>query len=281
MGSGESRSDLVGIVGEIVDDRDVMRGADNFEADARRPENPASDCAASSSDTPQNACSCQSGQRILHIVAPRHAQFDRGARIAILLAHLKRNPFRPRFQIHAEHLRRRICRLNDTSLSCGRRAASRADSSLSRLKIAMRDFATKSGEQNAQLVQRFVVERDIGHDRRTRLIKRDGTVALIYFADEAVPRPTTALAKGTDDVMKFFITAPFMTVGRRPTDSRIQPIIPVVVDFPLVPATPTAIGAALNSCASNSARLTIGAPMRRAATTSGTLSSTAAEITTI
>jgi hypothetical protein len=49
---------------------------------------------------------------------------------------------------------------------------------------------------------------------------------------------TNALAKGVSGMMKFFITAPFMTVGSRPALWRIQPIIPVVVDFPLVPATP-------------------------------------------
>ncbi len=81
--------------------------------------------------------------------------------------------------------------------------------------------------------------------------------------------------------MKFFITAPFMTVGCSPARSSIQPIMPVVVDLPLVPATPIRNGAALKSSASNSARVTIGAPMRRAATTSGTVSSTAAEITTV
>ena len=55
--------------------------------------------------------------------------------------------------------------------------------------------------------------------------------------------------------------------------------MPVVVDLPLVPATPIRSGAALNRSASRRARVVIGAPTRRAAWTSGTVSSTAAETT--
>jgi hypothetical protein len=98
---------------------------------------------------------------------------------------------------------------------------------------------------------------------------------------KASPRPTLALAKGISGVMKSFITAPFMIVGSRPAASRIQPIMPVVVDFPLVPPTAMPSGAALNSRASSSARRSAGMPSRRAATTSGTVSSTAAEVTRI
>ena len=93
--------------------------------------------------------------------------------------------------------------------------------------------------------------------------------------------PTRALANGASGVAKFFITAPFMTVGSRPVACRIQPIMPVVVDLPLVPATPMALGAALNSSASSSARSISRARTRRAACTSGTVSSTAADVTTI
>ena len=53
------------------------------------------------------------------------------------------------------------------------------------------------------------------------------------------PSPTLALAKGEPAAMKFFISAPFMIVGLFPARCRIQPIMPTVVDLPLVPATPT------------------------------------------
>ena len=81
--------------------------------------------------------------------------------------------------------------------------------------------------------------------------------------------------------MKFFITAPFITVGSRPVSDRIQPIMPVVVDLPLVPATPMLVFAALNNCARSSARVMNVAPTARADATSGTVSSTAADATTI
>ena len=81
--------------------------------------------------------------------------------------------------------------------------------------------------------------------------------------------------------MKFFMIAPFMIVGSRPACCRIQPIMPVVVDLPLVPPTAMLCGAALKSWASNSARRITGTPSRRAACTSGTVSSTAADVTRI
>src|SRR3712207_7831314 len=54
-------------------------------------------------------------------------------------------------------------------------------------------------------------------------------------------------ANGVSGVTKFFITAPFITVGSSPACCRIHPIMPVVVDFPLVPPTAMAVPAALNS----------------------------------
>ena len=50
-------------------------------------------------------------------------------------------------------------------------------------------------------------------------------------------------------MMKLFMTAPFRIVGLRPARSNIHPTIPVVVDLPLVPATPMLCEAALNSSA--------------------------------
>ena len=81
--------------------------------------------------------------------------------------------------------------------------------------------------------------------------------------------------------MKFFISAPLTIVGSRPLAVAIQPIMAVVVDLPLVPATPTLTCAALNSWASSCARVRIGAPTRRAAWTSGMVSSTAVETTSV
>src|ERR1019366_1937066 len=72
-----------------------------------------------------------------------------------------------------------------------------------------------------------------------------------------------------------------MMVGSCPARSRIQPIMPVVVDLPLVPATPMRWAAALNSSASSSARVMMARSSRRADWTSGMLSSTAPDITRI
>ena len=55
---------------------------------------------------------------------------------------------------------------------------------------------------------------------------------------KASPSPILALAKVEPAATKFFISAPFMIVGLFPAQCRIQPIMPTVVDLPLVPATP-------------------------------------------
>ena len=93
--------------------------------------------------------------------------------------------------------------------------------------------------------------------------------------------PTRALAKGWSGPAKFFITAPFITVGFQPVECRIQAIMPVMVDLPEVPATPTRLGAALNRSDNSSGRVTMRAPTRLAALMSGTVSSTAPVATTI
>jgi len=97
----------------------------------------------------------------------------------------------------------------------------------------------------------------------------------------ASPPPTSALAKAALGVAKFFITAPFITVGSRRSAWRIQPIMPVTVDLPLVPATPIGIVLALNRSASISARVRRGQSSRSAAIMSGTVGSIAAEAMTI
>ncbi len=56
--------------------------------------------------------------------------------------------------------------------------------------------------------------------------------------------------------------------------------MPVMVDLPLVPATPIEVGAELKICDSSWGRVRMVAPTRRAAPMSGTVSSTAPVATT-
>ncbi len=72
------------------------------------------------------------------------------------------------------------------NLCRGRRSASAAVSALSRLRIAVSDFAANASNRCAQLVERLVVERNIGHDGHARRVKRDRAVALVHFADEDI-----------------------------------------------------------------------------------------------
>ena len=93
---------------------------------------------------------------------------------------------------------------------------------------------------------------------------------------KGAPPPTRALANPPSSPTKFFITAPFMITGSSPQSARIQPVMPVTVDLPLVPPMAMGSGAALNSSASNWARVLRGQPSRLAAAISGTSSSIAA-----
>jgi hypothetical protein len=77
------------------------------------------------------------------------------------------------------------------------------------------------------------------------------------------------------------MTAPFITVGWRWQAWRIHPIIPVTVDLPLVPPTATLRCASLSNFARNSGRVKWARRSSRARTTSGTVSSTAAEVTSV
>ena len=114
----------------------------------------------------------------------------------------------------------------------------------------------------------------------TRPVERDRAVAFVDLADEQLALADQGAGEGRIGVTKFFITAPFITVGSRWQAWRIQPIMPVTVDLPLVPPTATLRCAALNSSASNSGRVSArSAELVGARTTSGTVSSTAAEVT--
>ena len=71
---------------------------------------------------------------------------------------------------------------------------------------------------------------------------------------------------------------PVMTEGSSPAPRRISKIMATVVDLPLVPVTAT-VRYRATKCASSSERCSTGTPSRRAATTSGTSSSTAVDTT--
>ena len=112
------------------------------------------------------------------------------------------------------------------------------------VEIQHRDFGPghEVAEQRAQLFHRLVVERDVVHHRDGGRVERDGAVALVDFADEGAARADHGAGeRRVSALAKFFISAPFMMVGSSPARAEIQPIMAVVVDLPLVPATPTLV----------------------------------------
>ena len=77
------------------------------------------------------------------------------------------------------------------------------------------------------------------------------------------------------------MTAPFMIVGSRPVACNIQPSMPVTVDLPLVPAIAIPAPLVLKRMELSSARVRRRQPSALACAISGTVSSIAAEATTI
>ncbi len=94
-----------------------------------------------------------------------------------------------------------------------------------------------------------MIEGDVVEHRDVRLVVGNRAVALVDLADEHVARADDRARERASGVTKFFMTAPFITVGSCPACLRIQPIMPVVVDLPLVPPTAMPRGLALNSSA--------------------------------
>src|SRR5215467_10853892 len=126
-----------------------------------------------------------------------------------------------------------------------------------------------------------MIQRNVVHYRDPGLEKCNRTVALVHLTDKHVACADPGAGKRRVHVDEFFISAPFMIVGLLPAQCKIHPIMPTVVDLPLVPATPTPKVAPLKSWARSLARVVMATPIRRAACTSGTVCSTAVEVTKI
>ncbi len=131
------------------------------------------------------------------------------------------------------------------------------------VEVEYRDLrlAHEIGEQCAQFVHRFVVERDVVHHGDGWPVERDGAVTLVYLADEeaafARQRAGERRIAAGEILHHRAVHHRRVAPGRRTTPSRS---LPVVVDLPLVPATPMLWDAALNNCESSSARVSAGAP---------------------
>ncbi len=98
----------------------------------------------------------------------------------------------------------------------------------------------KLAEKGAQLVHDLWSREMLFTTAMRGSKNRNRAVALVHFAEEyARPRRRARWQTASLASMKFFMSAPFMIVGPFPARCRIHPIMPTVVDLPLVPATPT------------------------------------------
>ena len=126
-------------------------------------------------------------------------------------------------------------------------------------------------EQVAQLVEALVIEGDVVEHRDLRPVERDRAVAFVDLADEDVAAADQRAGERRIGAERNSSSPRRSSPsGRGPVAWRIQPIMPVTVDLPLVPPTAMPIGAALNSSASSSARLIRSRPSAFAFTMSGT-----------
>ena len=167
--------------------------------------------------------------------------------------------------------------------SAARPAASAAVSVIVEIEHGELRLGDEIAEQRAQLVQRLVVERDVVHHRDLRRVARDRAVALVDLADEEIAGADQRAGEGRvgrDEVLHHRAVHHRRRRGRCGAGSSRS--CRWSVDLPLVPATPTLRGAALNSCgeqlgAGHQRRADARAPPARRAP----CLSTAAEVTTV
>ena len=153
----------------------------------RRPVKPASAATASASGTPAATRRADRGQRVRDIVAAGHLQR------APAIAPRRRATGRSAI---ANGSARQVCARRDrpspsiakVSRPVARQRARRAPrvSALSRLTTAVSALRDEVAEQRAQFVQRLVVEADVVEHRDRRPVARDRAVALVHLADEDV-----------------------------------------------------------------------------------------------
>jgi hypothetical protein len=186
----ERGRDLVGIVGKVVDHGDAIGFAHDLQpaADTAELAEMGRRCSQGHAARLRRA---QCGERVGHVVQPRNFQGHLDGLIAIARLDMKG------YASGRPHRRR-----------CGEvglRSTQAVGHRLTRLQAGQerRGFCVveiqhhglrvgnETAEQDAQLVQRFMVQGDVVHDGDAGLEKRNRAVALVHFTDEnlALPNP--------------------------------------------------------------------------------------------
>ena len=123
----------------------------------------------------------------------------------------------------------------------------RADLGIVEVEHRLARGIEEMGEQLAELVHLLVVEADVGQHRDLGPVEDDRPVAFVDLADEQLgvaDQGAGERRRGGDEILHHCAVH-----DRRLAVAawRIQPIIPVTVDLPLVPPTATLRWAALSS----------------------------------
>ena len=152
----------------------------------RMPLNSPRCAAASASATPQAFATLSAASALATLCRPGHLQRHRDGLAGVARRHLERDPGRRPDRRRGDEIGLRGIqavghRLSGLQLGRERRGFRVVEIEHHRLRLG-----DEAAEQGAQLVQRFVIERDVVHDRHARLEIGDRAVALVHLADEDV-----------------------------------------------------------------------------------------------
>ncbi len=246
----EGSRDLVGVMGEVVDNGDGVGGAHDLQSPA--------DAAELAQDVGSTLGRGQCHEPSKHTIRQGHWRrcvvpelwLHRSGLIGIARLHPQSVSVGAGIGAEARRSADPARRLWVTACPGFRSAASAAVSALSRFSTAVCALAMSPRKRLRQLVdRRLVVKRDIVHDGHTWLEKCNRAVAFVDFADENI---TTAVNSGAgerrawvDEVLHISAVHNRWAFSSAVPESTRS--MPTVVDLPLVPATPRLLAALLKS----------------------------------
>ena len=181
----ERGGDLVGVVGEVVDHGDLIGGAHDLQPPADAAELAQMRRGLREADA-AGLRGTQRRERVGDVVQPRHFQRHLGGLAGVARRHLERDPGRRpdrrrRDEIGLRGIQTVGHRLSGLRIGRQRRGFRIVEIQHHRLRLG-----DEAAEQGAQLVQRFVIERDVVHHRHAGLEIGNRAVALVDFTDEDV-----------------------------------------------------------------------------------------------
>ena len=182
----ERGGDLFGIMGEIINDRNLVRGADDLQTPAN-----AGECFEVLRRVFEIHAACgrrgERRKRVGHIVHSRHVELDSDDLAGGPRLHRKRDCAARTDRQPGKQVRFRVAQAPGYRPSWFQIGQQRRGLRVIEVEHRRLTLAGKVAEENTQFLDRLMIEGDVVHHRDARCKIRDRTVALVDFADEFLP----------------------------------------------------------------------------------------------